>query len=465
MSNSKLKQTSLVLIGVVAGIFLSLNFSAIAEKPALQPLPVEDMRAFAEVFSVIKRDYVEPVEDRKLITQAISGMLSGLDPHSAYLDAEALKELQDGIHGEFGGLGIEVGQEDGFIKVVSPIEDTPAFRAGIQTGDLIIKIDDTPAKGMSLAEAVKRMRGKPATRITLTLARKGESQPIVVTLTREIIKIQSVKSKIVETGYGYLRVTQFQENTAKSLVEHLTKLGKGGKPKGLVLDLRNDPGGLLNSAIGVAATFLPEGVTVVTTNGRTPGARREYRATPSDYVHGSSGDFLRTLPPWVREVPMIVLVNGGSASASEIVAGALQDHKRATIMGTRTFGKGSVQTTLPLSNSAAIKLTTARYYTPSGRSIQAKGIDPDVIVEEFAQGGSIKRLRESDLQRHLGNGLEVEKKMRNENHPPKPVESSKAETTPPQKPFEFGSQDDHQLSQALNKLKGLKVATEARPQT
>ncbi|MCL2875156.1 MAG: S41 family peptidase [Betaproteobacteria bacterium] len=456
MPNSKLKQIGLMLGGVAIGIMLSLNFPVSADRLGHQPLPVEDMRAFAEVFSVIKRDYVEPVEDKKLIIQAITGMLNGLDPHSAYLDAEALKELQDGIQGEFGGIGIEVGLENGFIKVVSPIEDTPAFRAGIQAGDLIVKIDETSAKDMTLDEALKRMRGKPSTKVTLTLARKGEQQPIVVALTREIIKVQSVKSKEIEPGYGYLRVTQFQENTAKSIVEHLDKLGKGGKLRGLVLDLRNDPGGLLNSAIGVAATFLPEGVTVVTTNGRTPGAHREYRATAKDYVHNSSGDFLRTLPSWVREVPMIVLVNGGSASASEIVAGALQDHKRATIMGTRTFGKGSVQTTLPLSNAAAIKLTTARYYTPSGRSIQAKGIDPDVIIEESALGGSTRRLREADLQRHLGNDLDSDaEKTRNDVRPGKPAGAG---ATAPLKPFEFGSQDDYQLSQALSKLKSLQVA-------
>jgi len=460
MPNSKLKQIGLVLVGVVTGIMLSLNFSANANRLGpQQPLPVEDMRAFAEVFSVIKRDYVEPVEDKKLITQAISGMLSGLDPHSAYLDADALKELQDGIQGEFGGLGLEVGLEDGFVKVVSPIEDSPAFRAGIKAGDLIVKIDDTSAKGMPIDEAVKRMRGKPSTRITLTLARRGESKPLVVTLTREIIKVQSVKSKMVEPGYAYLRVTQFQENTVKSVVEHLGKLGRDGKPRGLVLDLRSDPGGLLNSAIGVTAAFIPEGATVVTTNGRTPGAHREYRATPNDYVQGSSGDFLRALPAWAREVPMVVLVNGGSASASEIVAGALQDHKRATIMGTRTFGKGSVQTTLPLSNNAAIKLTTARYYTPAGRSIQAKGIDPDVVVEESAEGGSVKRLRETDLQRHLGNDLDpnAESKGRSETHPAKPAGNAKAEAAP-LKPFELGGQNDYQLSQALNKLKGLQVA-------
>ena len=456
MPNSKLKQAGLVLAGVVAGIMLSLNFSANANKLIpQQPLPVEDMRAFAEVFSVIKRDYVEPVEDKKLITQAISGMLSGLDPHSAYLDAAALKELQDGIQGEFGGLGLEVGLEDGFVKVISPIEDTPASRAGIQAGDLIIRIDDTPAKGMAIDEAVKRMRGKPSTKITLTLARRGEAKPLVVTLTREVIKVQSVKSKTIEPGYAYLRVAQFQENTVKSLVDHLGKLGKDGKPRGLVLDLRSDPGGLLTSAIGVTAAFIPEGKTVVSTNGRTPGAQREYRAAPNDYAHGNRVDFLQALPSWAREVPMVVLVNGGSASASEIVAGALQDHKRATVMGTRTFGKGSVQTTLPLSNSAAIKLTTARYYTPSGRSIQAKGIDPDLIVEESAEGGSVKRIRETDLQRHLGNDLDpdAENKARNDNPPAKPA----GNTATPLKPFEFGGQGDYQLSQALNKLKGLEV--------
>ncbi|MDR0634500.1 MAG: S41 family peptidase, partial [Azoarcus sp.] len=430
---------------------LSLNFSASADKFGAQPLPVEELRAFADVFNVVKRDYVEPVEDKKLFTQAITGMLSGLDPHSAYLDANALKELQINTRGEFGGLGIEVSMEDGFIKVVSPIEDTPAFRAGIKAGDLIVKIDDTFAKGMSLDEAVKRMRGKPATKIVLTLARKGEPQPIVVNLTREVIKAQSVKSKVVEPGYGYLRVTQFQENTVQSMAEHLGRLGKAGTPKGLVFDLRNDPGGLLNGAVGVAAAFLPEGTMVVTTNGRTEGAQREYRASLGDYLKGSA---LRALPAWTRDVPMVVLVNGGSASASEVVAGALQDHKRATIMGTRTFGKGSVQTILPLVNAAALKLTTARYYTPNGRSIQAKGIDPDILVEESAQGNSARRLREADLQGHLGNDRDPEAGEGEASEDKKAAEAAKAERP---KPFEFGSQDDYQFVQALNQLKGLPV--------
>lgn len=458
MPNSKLKQFGLVMTGVVAGVMLSLNFSASADKFGAQPLPVEELRAFADVFNVVKRDYVEPVEDKKLFTQAITGMLSGLDPHSAYLDANALKELQINTRGEFGGLGIEVSMEDGFIKVVSPIEDTPAFRAGIKAGDLIVKIDDTFAKGMSLDEAVKRMRGKPSTRIVLTLARKGEPQPIVVNLTREVIKAQSVKSKVVEPGYGYLRVTQFQENTVQSMAEHLGRLGKAGTPKGLVFDLRNDPGGLLNGAVGVAAAFLPEGTMVVTTNGRTEGAQREYRASLGDYLKGNA---LRALPAWTRDVPMVVLVNGGSASASEVVAGALQDHKRATIMGTRTFGKGSVQTILPLVNASALKLTTARYYTPNGRSIQAKGIDPDILVEESAQGNSARRLREADLQGHLGNDRDPETGEGEAAEDKKAAEAARAERP---KPFEFGSQDDYQFVQALNQLKGLPVDKSAAPE-
>ncbi|MBS0509903.1 MAG: S41 family peptidase [Proteobacteria bacterium] len=451
---SKLKQFGLVMTGVFAGVMISLNFSANADKVALAPLPVEELRAFADVFSAIKQGYVEPVEDKKLITDAISGMLSGLDPHSAYLDAEAFKELQVGTQGEFGGLGIEVGMEDGFVKVVSPIEDTPAFRAGVKTGDLIVKLDDTPVKGMSLNDAVKRMRGKPKTDITLTIMRKGENRPIVITLTREVIKVQSVKSKLVEPGYGYVRVAQFQENTASSLVQHLDKLAKGNDLKGLVLDLRNDPGGLLHGAVGVAAAFLPSNTLVVSTDGRTEDAKREYRASPEDYLRGSRDDFLRHLPPVVRDLPMVVLVNGGSASASEIVAGALQDHKRAVVMGTQTFGKGSVQTILPLNNNTAIKLTTARYYTPSGRSIQAKGIEPDIVVEDTANGSG-KRLREVDLQRHLGNDKDpgAERKAEQKDKAATPAEDEAVETPR----FELAGKDDRQLDQAINLLKGLQI--------
>ncbi len=447
---SKLKQLGLVMTGVFAGVMISLNFSANADKATLAPLPVEELRAFADVFNAIKQGYVEPVEDKKLVTHAISGMLSGLDPHSAYLDAEAFKELQVGTQGEFGGLGIEVGMEDGLVKVVSPIEDTPAFRAGVQPGDLIVKLDDTPVKGMSLNDAVKRMRGKPKTDITLTIMRKNEARPIVLTLTREVIKVQSVKSKVVEPGYGYVRVAQFQENTASSLVQHLDRLSKEGELRGLVLDLRNDPGGLLHGAVGVAAAFLPANAVVVSTDGRADDAKREYRASPEDYLRGSRDDFLRSLPPAVKELPMVVLVNGGSASASEIVAGALQDHKRAVVMGTQTFGKGSVQTILPLNNNSAIKLTTARYYTPSGRSIQAKGIEPDIIVEESANG-SARRVREADLDGHLGNDRDPEAERRG--GPQKGANDDEAA----QPRFELAGKDDYQLNQAINLLKGLQI--------
>ncbi len=449
---SKLKQLGLVMTGVFAGVALSLNFSANADRTTQMPLPVEELRAYADVFNAIKQGYVEPVEDKKLIVDSISGMLSGLDPHSAYLDSEAFKELQVGTQGEFGGLGIEVGMEDGFVKVISPIEDTPAFRAGVQAGDLIVKLDDTPVKGMSLNDAVKRMRGKPNTTIELTIMRKGESRPIVLKLTREVIKVQSVKSKLVEPGYGYLRVAQFQENTAASVVQHLNKLNAEGALRGLVLDLRNDPGGLLHGAVGVSAAFLPLGAMVVSTDGRTEDAKREYRAMPEDYLRGTRDDFLDRLPAGAKDVPMVVLVNAGSASASEIVAGALQDHKRAVVMGTQTFGKGSVQTILPLNNSTAIKLTTARYYTPNGRSIQAKGIEPDIVVEESANGSN-RRVREADLQGHLGNDKDPEAEIRAREAGKGDGGADEAEPVR----FELAGKDDHQLQQAINLLKGLQI--------
>ena len=456
---SKFKSFGLVLVGVLAGVLLSLNFSAVAQREAAKyPLPVDELRAFAEVFGAIKSGYVEPVEDKKLITEAINGMLTGLDPHSAYLDQEAFKELQVGTQGEFGGLGIEVGMEDGFVKVVSPIEDTPAFRAGLKPGDLIIKLDDTPVKGMSLNDAVKRMRGKPKTSIRLTIVRKGDAKPFEVTVVRDVIRVQSVKSKMIEPGYGWVRVSQFQEHTPENLVKHLNALYKDGPLKGLVLDLRNDPGGLLNGAVGISAAFLPSKVTVVTTDGRTEDAKRKYVASPEDYLRGTREDYLRNLPPQVKNVPMVVLVNGGSASASEIVAGALQDYKRATVIGTQTFGKGSVQTIMPLGNNTAIKLTTARYYTPNGRSIQAKGITPDIEVDE--PGASSARVREADLLKHLGNGKDeqaapAEKPKADGN------DKSRPSTEDDRKPIELGGPDDFQLKQAMNHLKGLPVVAKA----
>ena len=323
--NGRLKNFGLILVGAIAGILVSLNFQAIADRAARSPLPVEELRAFSEVFGAIKQNYVEPVPDKKLITGAINGMLSDLDPHSAYLDAEAFRELQVGTQGQFGGLGIEVGMEDGLVKVISPIEDTPAFRAGIKPGDLIIKLDEQPVKGMTLNDAVKKMRGKPDTQITLTIARKGETQPIVVTLTRAIIHVQSVKSKLVEPGYGWIRISQFQEQTPESVARQLASLYKQGPLKGLVLDLRNDPGGLLYGAVAVSGAFLPEKALVVSTDGRTEDARKKYYADSDDLGRGGKDDPLKDLPAGAKTVPMVVLVNGGSASASEIVAGALQD--------------------------------------------------------------------------------------------------------------------------------------------
>ena len=451
----RLRNIGFILIGAVAGVLVSLNFQAIADRAARSSLPIEELRAFTEVFGAIKTNYVEPVEDKKLITEAINGMLTGLDPHSAYLDAEAFKELQVGTQGQFGGLGIEVGMEDGFVKVVSPIEDTPAFKAGIKPGDLIVKIDDTPVKGMTLNDAVKRMRGKPNTQITLTISRKGEPQPIVVTLTRAVIRVQSVKSKMIEPGYAWIRVSQFQEATADHMVRHIDTLFKQGQVKGLILDLRNDPGGLLHGAVAISAAFLPAKALVVSTDGRAEDARKKFYATPDDYARRGD-DILKNLPAAAKTVPMVVLVNGGSASASEIVAGALQDHKRAKVIGTQTFGKGSVQTIMPLGNNTAIKLTTARYYTPGGRSIQALGITPDIVVEDPSD--TMTRVREADLQRHLENGRAQDKKE---------PSATRARPTPlaapgePQKPTELGSKDDFQLAQAIAFLKGEPVKTQS----
>jgi carboxyl-terminal processing protease len=465
---NKLHQIGLLAIGALIGVAISLNFSAVAQKAAtIAPLPIEELRAFTEVFGRVKSDYVEPVDDKKLITEAINGMLAGLDPHSAYLGQEAFRELQVGTQGEFGGLGIEVGMEDGFVKVVAPIDDTPASRAGLKPGDLIIKLDETSVKGMTLTEAVKRMRGRPNTKITLTVVRKGEPKPIVVTLTRAVIKIQSVKAKLLEPGYAYFRVTQFQEQTGENLARAIERLYKenGGTMKGIILDLRNDPGGLLNGAVAVSAAFLPAGSLVVYTDGRTEDSKMKLNARPEDYLRGRmKEDFNRRLPPDVKSVQMVVLVNGGSASASEIVAGALQDHKRAVIMGQPTFGKGSVQTILPLGNNTAIKLTTARYYTPNGRSIQAKGIIPDIPLDDGAseRGASLK-LREADLTKHLtDNGKDAKEEERAKaaaaaaqqfNFTPAPRPKDIDEKLMRPQPGEIVSEHDYELNQAVAFLK------------
>ena len=399
----RFQQVGLVAFGAALGIAASLHFSAVADRQASAlMLPVDDLRLFSEVFGRIKSDYVEPVEDKKLLKEAINGMLTGLDPHSAFLDQEAYRDLQVGTQGEFGGLGIEVGTEDGFVKVVAPIEDTPAYRAGVQAGDLIIKLDEVSLKGISLSDAVKKMRGKPNTDVKLTILRKNEPQPLEIIVRRDVIRVKSVKSRMLEPGYGLIRITQFQEHTGENLVTALNDLYKqsNGDLKGLVLDLRLNPGGLLNSAVAVSSAFLPKNALVVYTDGRTDDAKMRLTASKENYVRGAfKDDFLAKLPAAVKTVPMVVLVNGASASASEIVAGALQDHHRATLVGTQTFGKGSVQTILPLPNNQAVKLTTARYYTPSGRSIQAKGISPDIVVDDAADARVL--LREADLQHHL----------------------------------------------------------------
>jgi carboxyl-terminal processing protease len=459
---SKLKNLGLVGLGLIAGIAGSMQFDAMAQRNANSPLPIEELRTLADVFGLIKTDYVEPVEDKKLLTEAISGMVSSLDPHSAFLDKKAFKELREGTQGKFVGLGIEVGMEDGYVKVISPIEDSPAFKAGLKSGDLITRLDSTPVKGMTLDEAVKRMRGEPNTKITLTVARKEEDKPLLITIVRQEIKVQSVKGKIIEPGFGWIRVSQFQEPTVEDLAKKINQLYQQDPTmKGLVLDLRNDPGGVLPGAIGVSAAFLPKDVPVVSTNGQLPDSKATYYARREFYGTRAGTDPLARLPEGIKKVKMVVLVNSGSASASEIVAGALQDYKRAVIMGTQTFGKGSVQTIRQLSADTAVKLTTARYYTPNGRAIQAKGIVPDLLVDEYADGDGMNglRLRESDLQKHLSNDKDkdAEKGAAIVDELEEAKRLSALEKK--RKPMEFGGKDDFQLAQALNHLKGMPVQT------
>jgi len=449
---------------------LSLNFSVIAQREAKLPIPYEDLQLLSAVFGRIKSDYVEPVSDQKLIKEAINGMVHGLDPHSDFLDADGFKDLQISTQGKFGGLGIEVGVEDGTVKVISPIDDTPAFRAGIKSGDLIIKIDDSATRGMPLAKAVELMRGKPGTSVLLTVVRKDADGLLTFTLTREEINVKSVTAKVIEPGYGYLRVRQFQDRTGEDVAKALKDMYKQGELKGLVLDVRSDPGGLLNQAVAVSAAFLPKDALVVYTDGRTPEARMRLTATKEHYTRRGE-DFLRDLPAGVKKVPMVVLVDGGTASASEIVAGALQDHKRAVVLGGQTFGKGSVQTILPLSNNSGLKLTTARYYTPSGRSIQAKGIEPDINVDDGRD--SQYNIREANLENHLDTGKKetaagraADATKRNNLESTRnqtSTSASKSEAgTPPAARVVFGSTDDFQLIQAMNQLKGLPVIASSK---
>ena len=454
---STFKNSSLVGLGVIAGVAVSMQFSALAQKPVEPGMPLEELRQLADVYGLIKSDYVEPVEDKKLLTEAITGMVASLDPHSAYLDKRAYRELREGTQGKFVGLGIEIGpSEEGYIKIVAPIEDTPADRAGIKPGDLITRIDSFSIQGIGIDEAIKKMRGEPRSKVTLTIMRKDEPKPLVFTLTREEIVQKSVKAKIVEPGYAWLRISQFQEPTVDDMAARLAALYKQDPNiKGLILDLRNDPGGLLQGAIGVAAAFLPKDAEIVSTNGQLADSKQSFYGRPEFYSLRGDSDALSKIPAAVKNVPMVVLVNTGSASASEIVAGALQDYKRAAILGSQTFGKGSVQTIRPLGNDAAVKLTTARYYTPTGRSIQARGIVPDYAVDENADGDGLNALRprEADLDKHLINDRdqEVAKSHRDELEEQMRIVAIERK----RKPLEYGSADDFQLMQALNHLKGL----------
>jgi carboxyl-terminal processing protease len=445
---SKLFKASLLIAaGFLCALMLQRNGAYAERSDAAAPpgmdLPVQELRLFSEVLGIIRQNYVEPVSDSDLLKSAIRGMLSGLDPHSAYLEKEEFQELKEGTSGEFGGLGIEVGMEDGFVKVVSPIDDTPAQKAGVRSGDLIIRLDDTAVKGLSLNEAVKLMRGAPGTDITLTIVREGEERPLQIKLTRAVIKVNSVRSRELEAGYEYLRVSQFQTDTGRKLRDAVSDLKEknGGHLKGLVLDLRNNPGGVLTAAVSVADAFLSDGL-IVYTEGRAPESEQRFSATAGDIVDG---------------VPIVVLVNAGSASASEIVAGALQDNGRAIIMGEKTFGKGSVQTILPISETSALKLTTARYFTPKGRSIQAEGIQPDVPLERVqltAVEQPFEPLGERDLARHLDNPNGKAK-------PAAPVVPKSAD-----QPVDAGAPNlakaDFGVHEALNLLKALNIV-QARP--
>jgi carboxyl-terminal processing protease len=432
------------VLGLALGVGMTVYSSVFAgndKKSDTSPLPLEELRAFTEVFGRVKSDYVETVNDKDLLEYAIKGMLSGLDPHSSYLNRDEFKEMRIGTDGKFGGLGIEVTMENGFVKVISPIDDTPAQRAGVHAGDVIVRLDDTPVKGMTLNEAVKIMRGKPGTNIMLTIVREGEEGPLKIEITRDIIRIKSVRGRTLEPGYGYIRISQFQSSTGTSMRKKLSELKKenDGELKGLILDLRNNPGGVLNASVSVADAFVSKGK-IVYTEGRVKDSLLTFNASPNDLLKGS---------------PIVVLVNGGSASASEIVAGALQDHHRAIIMGTKTFGKGSVQTIMPMNNGAALKITTARYFTPSGRSIQAEGIEPDIIVEQLkvakAEESKVQRLREADLRDHLANGNG--KKKDKISDAPAGSESSKDKKSD----IKDSQKKDYQLNEALNLLKGVNI--------
>ena len=463
----KLKIAGWISAGAFAGVLTTVSLQTVA-RGALAPMPLEELQQLANVFGLIKSDYVEPVDEKKLISDAISGMVASLDPHSQYFDKKSYKEFREGTSGRFVGVGIEISFEDGLVKVVSPIEGSPAFRAGLKPNDLITKIDTTAVRGLTLNEAVKRMRGEPNTKVILTVFRKDENRSFPVTIVREEIKTQSVRGKVIEPGYGWVRLSQFQDRTVDDFVKKIEEIYKQEPNlKGLVLDLRNDPGGLLDAAVAVSAAFLPENVSVVSTNGQLADSKFNYKAAPEFYLRRGGVDPLKRLPAALKKVPLVVLVNEGSASASEIVAGALQDYKRATILGSQTFGKGSVQTVRPLGPDTGIKLTTARYYTPNGKSIQAKGIVPDVMVDETAEGSPFAalRTREADLEKHLQSGQteaaddpkKAEAREKEREVALKKLEEEAKKPVVERKAPEFGTDKDFQLMQAINQLKGRPV--------
>ena len=434
---SKQFKTALVLIfGVFLGISVSLTGNVLANKEEAKGLPLDQLRNFSDIFSRIKSDYVEDVEDEVLLEHAIRGMLSGLDPHSTYLSPDEYNELRIGTSGEFGGLGIQVGMEDGFVKVISPIDDTPAFKAGLEAGDLIIRLDEKTVKGLTLNEAVKIMRGKPGTDIELTVVREGKDKPLTFVVTRDIIKVKSVKNRMLDPGYGYIRISNFQSRTAPQLLEAINALKEENKAslKGLVLDLRNNPGGVLNAAAEVSDLFINKGK-LVYTEGRIDNSHYEYNAKPGDILDGA---------------PVVVLINGGSASASEIVAGALQDHRRAVVMGSKSFGKGSVQTIQELRSGGAVKITTARYFTPNGRSIQGAGITPDIVLEKYTvtstEDNSLASIKESDLSNHISNPNMSDEEIKKSEDASKKGKKDKVLAT-----------EDYQLHEALLLLKGLTI--------
>ncbi len=459
MSNSTLKKIALYTLGAFSGVALSLSVQSYAAgEKKNEALPVQSIRTMAEVYGQIKANYYQDKSDDALIEGAMKGMVAGLDPHSEYMTKKDYADLKESTSGEFGGLGMEVGAEDGFVKVIAPIEDTPAERAGVKSGDFIVKINGVSTRGMTVNEAVKKMRGKPGTDIVLTLSRKDASKPITVKITRAIIKVKSVRHHLLEPGYGYIRISQFQERTVPALNEAAQALVKQNKGplKGLVLDLRDDPGGLLNGAVGVSAAFLPANATVVSTKGRDGKGGMSLKAVPEDYILSSGKDPLSGLPAELKTIPVTVLINSGSASASEIVAGALQDHRRAVVVGTQSFGKGSVQTVLPLSNGSAVKLTTALYYTPKDRSIQAQGIVPDVEVKDKDR---LFESREADLAGHIGNPLGGEEVNGSEYVPSETVKEEPKTKSKKEKDEDLSSRripnpaKDDQLRKALELVK------------